>query len=319
MAGMGKHLWRTGQHTCHDAEGGLVPCPGSGQDGESRAGATWPQPRFQVEGAAVEDRLTGLSWLRQANPAGFPLAWTELADWLAEFNAQGETGWNDWRVPDRRELRSLIDYQAREPALPQDHPFLEVHPGWCWTSTSFARDPGFAWWVQLSGGRMFYSHKGQYHLLWPVRGAGNGLLAAPSPRGGAWGAAWPSPRFVAEGELVQDRLTGLTWTRRADLARGETTWREALETVAGLNRTGLAGGTDWRLPNINELESLVDCDQHTPALSPGHPFTELGEGYWSSTTSFYEPDWAWALYLDKGACGVGQKKGRHFRVWAVRG
>jgi hypothetical protein len=31
----------------------------------------------------------------------------------------------------------------------------------------------------------------------------------------------------------------------------------------------------------------------------------------------FEPDWAWALYLTKGAVGVGQKKGAHFSVWAV--
>jgi hypothetical protein len=40
--------------------------------------------------------------------------------------------------------------------------------------------------------------------------------------------------------------------------------------------------------------------------------------YWSSTTSLFEPDWAWALYLNKGAVGVGQKAQAHFHVWAVR-
>jgi hypothetical protein len=73
----------------------------------------------------------------------------------------------------------------------------------------------------------------------------------------------------------------------------------------------------WRLPNINELESLVDCDMHSPALQSGHPFECIQEAYWSSTTSMFEPDWAWALYLTKGAIGVGQKRGPHFSVWAV--
>ncbi len=36
-----------------------------------------------------------------------------------------------------------------------------------------------------------------------------------------------------------------------------------------------------------------------PALSHGHPFRDVREGYWSSTTSMFEPDWAWALYLVK--------------------
>jgi hypothetical protein len=46
--------------------------------------------------------------------------------------------------------------------------------------------------------------------------------------------------------------------------------------------------------------------------------SDIQDGYWSSTTSTYEPDWAWALYLDKGAIGVGQKRGKHFHVMALR-
>lgn len=62
------------------------------------------------------------------------------------------------------------------------------------------------------------------------------------------------------------------------------------------------------LPNINEPESLVDCDRHTPALPIDAVFTALRDGYWSSTSNAYEPDWAWALYLTKGAVGVGQER-----------
>ena len=73
----------------------------------------------------------------------------------------------------------------------------------------------------------------------------------------------------------------------------------------------------WHLPTINELASLVDCDAHSPALPAGHPFIGLQDGYWSATTSFFECDWAWVLYLDKGACGVGHKPGRTFFLWPV--
>ena len=87
--------------------------------------------------------------------------------------------------------------------------------------------------------------------------------------------------------------------------------------VKDMNRTRFAGVTQWRLPNISELESLVDCSASQPALPAGHPFTGLREGYWSATTSFFETDWAWVLYLEKGACGVGHKAGKTFFVWAV--
>lgn len=85
-----------------------------------------------------------------------------------------------------------------------------------------------------------------------------------------------------------DRLTNLRWRREADLA-GAVTWAQALAAVARLNEQ--AGGLQgWRLPNINELESLVDCSTYNPALPSGNPFKAIQEVYWSSTTSRFEPD-----------------------------
>ena len=114
---------------------------------------------------------------------------------------------------------------------------------------------------------------------------------------------------------VIDRLTGLCWLTVADLTGGPTTWNEAFEAIEELN--GRSEDTKWRLPNINELETLVDCGEHSPSLPADHPFEGVQEAYWSSTTSMFEPDWAWALYLLKGAVGVGRKRGAYFAAWAV--
>ena len=84
------------------------------------------------------------------------------------------------------------------------------------------------------------------------------------------------------------------------------------------NRRRSAGFDDWRLPNIRERESLVEIKSHSPALPQGHPFHSIQEGYWSSTTSAYEPRYAWVLYLRYGAVGVGFKSKPDFFVWAVR-
>ncbi len=117
---------------------------------------------------------------------------------------------------------------------------------------------------------------------------------------------------------MRDRLTGLVWLRRGDLVSEPVSWQQAFDLVAAMNeRRREEGNSRWRLPNINELESLTDCSQHSPALPQGHPFIHLQDVYWSSTTSFFEPDWAWALYLAKGALGVGLKPGRTFFVWPV--
>ncbi len=329
---MQRVLW-TGQTGCHDVGGLAVPCAGSGQDAEFHRGVPWPEPRFAAQGGLVEDRLTGLVWTRQANYAEFPLTWTEALGFVADMNRQRALGRADWRLPNRRELRSLVSHQARRPALPSGHPFREVFLGWYWSSTSAAIAPDHAWYLHLEGARLFYGGKDQSFLVWPVAGRGNGLLPATGqvhcydaagrviPCTGTGqdsefrtGAAWPQPRFSQTSLCVVDRLTGLCWHRRAGLAAAPVTWPQALAAVAALNRRA----PGWRLPNINELESLVDAERHTPALPAGAPFSGLREAYWSATTSLFEPDWAWALYLDKGAVGVGQKKDPHFHVWPVR-
>lgn len=319
---------QTGQRSCHDADGREIPCQGGGQDAEFRRGLAWPCPRFEAQGEIVCDRLTGLIWARDASPGELPMTWREALEYIVGLNREKTPGFADWRLPNRRELRSLVSHQTRRPALPEDHPFINVFPGWYWTSTTAAISPAHAWYVNLDGGRMFYGGKDQSFMVWPVREVSKVL-----PRTGAdrcfddrgsivdcagsgqdaefrMGIAWPTPRFEAGEQVIADRLTGLGWHHDADLA-GAVDWEAALGGVRRL-------GPGWRLPNINELESLVDCARYAPALPDGHPFGSARDVYWSSTTSLYEPDWAWALYLDKGAVGVGQKQQARFHVWAVR-
>jgi len=327
----------TGQTNCHSENGAVISCAGSGQDAEFRAGIPWPTARFEVRNEIVLDRLTGLMWTRNANLAEYPMTWPEALDFVTGMNRDCALGFSDWRLPSRRELRSLVSHRTRKPALPENHPFINVFLGWYWTSTSAAISPAHAWYLHLEGARMFYGGKDQSYLAWPVRGEsrvlpttgqtqcfdanGREIACAGTGQDGEFraGVPWPAPRFAAQGDKVLDRLTGLYWMHRADLAHRPVNWREALAAVAVLNRAGAKPHESWRLPNINELESLVDCTAYSPALSPGHPFEKVRAAYWSSTTSLFEPDWAWALYLDKGAVGVGQKHGRHFHVWAVCG
>jgi hypothetical protein len=330
-----KGYLQTGQRTCHDTRGYEIICTGSGQDAEFKRGVPWPEPRFSQHGETVLDNLTGLVWTRNANPAEFPLSWKESLDFINHMNRENAFGFSDWRLPNRRELRSLMSYQTRKPAIPEGHSFANFFLGWYWTSTTAAINPAYAWYVHLEGARMFYGGKEQLYLLWPVRGKGYNILPATgqtlcfdangksipcqgSGQDGEFrnGCKWPNPRFEIASDMVADRLTGLYWLRHANLTGVQVAWEDALQSVAEYNRE-FQGRLKWRLPNINELESLVDCSMHSPALPERHPFSDVQEGYWSSTTSMFEPDWAWALYLTKGATGVGQKWGTHFHVWAV--
>jgi hypothetical protein len=296
-------------------------------------GAPWPAPRFAVEGETVEDRLTALVWTRNASLGEWPMDWKEALEWVSDLNARHHGGHDDWRLPNRRELRSLIGHQTRDPALPEGHPFENVFLGWYWTSTTASRHRAYAWYVHMEGGRMFFGGKGEDHLVWPCRGR-SPVLPVTGQEGGfdtgerpvadegkdgapLTGVPWPRPRFAVGDGSVLDRLTGLEWWPLADLTGGLVTWEEAFEAVGALDRRDAAGDR-WRVPTINELESLVDARTHDPALPRDHPFESPQGAYWSSTTSAYDPDWSMALYLDKGAVGVGMKKGRHFPVWPVR-
>ncbi|MDH4231547.1 MAG: DUF1566 domain-containing protein [Nitrospirota bacterium] len=329
-----KGYLQTGQRTCHDASGRAIGCPGSGQDAEFQRGEPWPTQRFTEMTATVRDNLTGLEWTMDANPAEFPMPWQDALDYIKTMNHENAFGQDDWRLPNRRELRSLMSYQARKTALPGGHPFKNVFQNWYWTSTTAAINTAYAWYVHMEGARMFYGRKEQFYLVWPVRGV-SGLIPATGqhlcfdakgsviPCAGTGqdgelrlGIKWPDQRFRILGDIVRDNLTGLCWHKTADITGRMVNWEEALKSIDGLNKK--AEGTHWRLPNINELESLVDCSTHSPALSAGYPFIALKEAYWSSTTSLFEPDWAWALYLMKGAVGVGMKSGPHFHVWPVR-
>ncbi|MCK4467420.1 MAG: DUF1566 domain-containing protein, partial [Desulfobacterales bacterium] len=57
---------------------------------------------------------------------------------------------------------------------------------------------------------------------------------------------------------ITDRCTGLMWSKNADPAAGPFNWSQALDAVSGLNAKKYCGYQDWRLPNVNELASLID-------------------------------------------------------------
>ena len=90
--------------------------------------------------------------------------------------------------------------------------------------------------------------------------------------------------------------------------------------MAAVKRIEMVPGYLWsgQLRSHGTDGHLISCEgSGQDAEFQLSQFAQIRESYWSSTTSMFEPDWAWALYLEKGAVGVGQKSGRHFHVWPV--
>jgi hypothetical protein len=335
-----KVIPKTDQTDCFEATGISVPCPGTGQDAALRVGASWPEPRFLCQDKTVLDQLTGLMWTKDASLTHFPLLWQEALTFVEDMNRSKALGYGGWRLPNRKELFSLVSHSRVKPSLPSPHPFQSVFSGYYWTSTTCIRLPGQAWYVHFGGGRVFKGMKHGSYMVWPVRNASRGTIELPesgqktcfdevgksiacpsSGQDGALreGAPWPKPRFVEEDYSVTDRLTGLMWTKDAGALSEPADWCSAFGFVDRLNEARPWGYDDWRLPNIRELESLLDMDRHSPALPAGHPFEGIGPSYWSSTTSTYDPRYAWVLHMEDGAVGVGYKNQPFCFLWAVRG
>ena len=122
---------------------------------------------------------------------------------------------------------------------------------------------------------------------------------------------------------VTDNLTGLIWLKNASCF-GQIDWTTALTDTSTLNNgdCGLSDGSnekDWRLPNFNELRSLIDPGRTDPALPAAHPFIGVqSDVYWSSTTNEDFTDRAWIVWLDSGDVSY-YIKNLNYYVWPVRG
>ena len=132
------------------------------------------------------------------------------------------------------------------------------------------------------------------------------------------------PRFTDNADgTVSDNLTGLIWLKDADCF-GLQSWTAALITSNTL-ASGDCGLTDgsaagaWRLPNVKELQALIDFAQFDPALPAGSPFIGVQSAlYWSSTSYANAPAFAWYVILNDGTVSNATKT-NPFHVWPVRG
>jgi hypothetical protein len=134
---------------------------------------------------------------------------------------------------------------------------------------------------------------------------------------------------------VRDQRTGLEWEKKCaacgtlhdvdniyvwsgDGLTEETIW-DWLDQVNGENGgKGYANHSDWRIPNIKELESLVNYELLGPAIAPVFGPTAL-DHYWSSTTAANGATFAWVVHFDRGDKSTFQKDAAIFAVRAVRG
>ncbi len=346
-------LPKTGQTTCYDDNGYIIPCAGTGQDGDIQAGIAWPEPRFIDNGdGTVTDSLTGLMWLKDAGCLG-KVIWQEAFNVVASLNTNpgnyacgGYTAtYNDWVLPSINELESLVNVEKRDSsAWLNSQGFMNVTPYYYQSSTTLAYSLNNRWLVWMGDGSVDRKHYSYEYYVLPVR-------ATTSPPAQIWktgqttiyaanddgdiqrGVEWPAPRFTDNADgTVTDNLTGLMWLKDAGCFE-KMTWQGALDMVVDFNTNSAnyqcAGYTtteynDWRLPNRKELHSLTDYSQCDPALPTEHIFLNvisdpsIRVSYWSATTFANNTSHAWVVYMFDGLVYYDYNDNNLHHIWPVR-
>ena len=121
--------------------------------------------------------------------------------------------------------------------------------------------------------------------------------------------------FTDNGDgTVTDGNTGLMWQQDEG---GQMSWEDAITYCEGLS---LAGYTDWRLPNIKELESITDDSLYYPAINTNFFPDAHMDAYWSSTTYDYPggTGTAWSVEFNYGSVHDYTKSNSYY-VRCVRG
>ena len=111
---------------------------------------------------------------------------------------------------------------------------------------------------------------------------------------------------ASEADVVS--IGGLQWQ---DSSEVESVKRDFAGAKRYCGELSLAGFSDWRVPSIKELQSIVDIKKYKPAIKSGFKYTALGD-YWSSTPHARYSDSAWDVNFEKGYTGYDNKKDKYF-------
>jgi hypothetical protein len=252
----------------------------------------------------VTDPATGLTWMRcsmgQTWTSGACTGTTNTYTWsqaMALTGASSFAGNSDWRLPNIRELQTIVDRTRFGPVL-DSTAFPNTPSLFAWSATRLAANPNNAWKLHLSGGLSTNAGQSESNVVRLVRS--NAPLGAMNP-------ARPTTDYVDnDNGTVTHIPTGLMWQRCANgqvwagsACSGSATlhtWAEA----KGLT-SNFVGKTDWRLPTEDELLSLVDYTADSPALNTTLlPSTPLTVGFWSATANILHPGNAWETDFARG-------------------
>jgi hypothetical protein len=324
----------TGQSICYDNTTAIA-CPQPGQPfyGQDAQYAAHPHsytkldatgaalPASAVSWSMVHDEVTGLIWenkvsadstknyidphdpdntytwydsdpLTNGGNAGLSGDGTDTEDFLAALNGAVFGGYDNWRQPTVKELAALTDADFSSTMLDPDY-FPHVKSDFYWSSTTWEADNESAWVLTFLDGVPGVSPK-----LYPA----NFAIAVQGTQ--------TANSFADNGDdTVSDTAFGLMWQK---VSVPDKNWQEALAYCESLE---LGGYTDWRLPDRNELNLIVDYTRHNPSINTTYFPDTPSSLFWSSTTKLPNPAEAFVVWFEHGySYGLSKKLLQHVRA-----
>ncbi len=268
----------THQNLCYNNTE-TISCPAEdsafyGQDAQNNSSCTAQSFTLETpveEQNVIVDNNTGLIW--EPAPSTTTYYGDQADRHCTDLNNAAYAGINTWRVPHPFEIQTIVDHSKNGPAT---HEFFTNMP---------AEDGVFLWIDSGSRYRAFKVYSGtiisrsssnKYKV---VCVSGKELYQSTAED------------FEVSATTVKDKRTGLIWQKEKITNKS---WEQALTYCKGLNNETESG---WRLPNINELMSLLNFDKEEEPYSYFPEIVETTDynSFWSSTTDASNQAQAWAL------------------------
>lgn len=301
----------TGQNDCYGSggTGKLSPCPSVGeaffgQDAQYRDAG----PSYTDNGdGTITDKVTGLIWEKEFRKVSWKDSFPDAA-------ANRTGGYSDWRVPNIKELYSLINFNGvtgapmsgsvpynAVPYIDTDYFAFEYPATGRFIDAQYISSTSYVGTV-MNGKKAFFGVNLADGRIKGYPKSGNPMRETFYVRYVRGNVKYGANSFVDNGDgTITDKATGLMWMK-VDSGRlnagenrdGKLNWEEALKWAENLD---YAGYSDWRLPNAKELHSIVDYSRSpgttgSAAIDPLFSISSIkgSDGskdfpfFWSSTT-----------------------------------
>ena len=279
-------LTDTGQDICADEEGEEIDCPAEGEDyyGQDAQFDSEKMSYSDNGDNTVTDNVTELMWQQEPSSEGF--SYDDAVDYCSDLTL---ADYSDWRIPTTKELFSISDFQTGWPYLDTSYFYI--------VGDSVSKDEQY--WTEVYVGT---TTEGGDNAAFGVNHGTGHIKAYPASVSGVMGNYVRCVRgdyygvndFENNGDgTVTDHASGLMWEESDDGSGME--WSDAL-VYAEEATTG--GYSDWRLPNIKELQSIVDYSKSPSATDDDEIGPAIDLDYFNITEyteddTNYDPDYGY--------------------------